>query len=236
MVPLLPCRTLDETIPFYEALGFKRTYRQDRPNPAAVVELDDIGIHLFGMDGFVPANSYGSVLIQVSDPDALYQSFAEGLRKAYGKLPVAGIPRILRPRKRQGSVYGFTVVDPGGNWLRISKLPSADDRTTDDAEDQPSKGLALVIKTAARQGDSHGDEAAAIQILTRGLARHADAPAVERVRALLYLAELAARTGDEAVARASLTSAMEVTLDPADRALLAEDLAQATQVVDDLGG
>lgn len=40
--PILPCRELDESIVFYETLGFKRTYRQVRPNPPAVVALEDI--------------------------------------------------------------------------------------------------------------------------------------------------------------------------------------------------
>ena len=56
---------------FYEALGFARTYRQVRPNPSAVVAREDIQIHLFGMAGFNPADSYGSVIIVVPDPDAL---------------------------------------------------------------------------------------------------------------------------------------------------------------------
>jgi len=47
MYPLLPCRDIDEAIAFYEALGFERTYRQVRPNPSAVVERGQMGIHLF---------------------------------------------------------------------------------------------------------------------------------------------------------------------------------------------
>src|SRR5436190_7206889 len=93
--PILPCRDLDEAIAFYAALGFTKSYRQLRPNPCAVVGRDDIQIHLCGMPDFDPEQSYGSVIVVVPDPDALYHSFAEGLRKAYGKLPVAGIPRIL---------------------------------------------------------------------------------------------------------------------------------------------
>ena len=58
--PILPCQDLDESVSFYETLGFKRTYRQIRPNPSAVVALEDIHIHLFGMDGFNPADSYHS--------------------------------------------------------------------------------------------------------------------------------------------------------------------------------
>ena len=55
---ILPCQELDESISFYETLGFKRTYRQVRPNPSAVVALEDIHIHLAGIDGFNPADSY----------------------------------------------------------------------------------------------------------------------------------------------------------------------------------
>src|SRR5262245_34556287 len=107
--PCLPCSDLDVSIAFYEGLGFKKTYRQTRPNPHAVVALEDIHIHLFGMDGFNPADSYGSVIVTVPDPDSLYHAFAARLRETFGKLPTAGIPRILRPRKKYGTVRGFSV-------------------------------------------------------------------------------------------------------------------------------
>jgi len=100
MYPILPCPDIDEAIAFYAALGFTRTYRQVRPNPSAVVARDDMHIHLAGIDGFDPEQSYASVIITVPDPDALYASFAEGLRAAFGKVPIAGIPRMVRPRKR----------------------------------------------------------------------------------------------------------------------------------------
>jgi catechol 2,3-dioxygenase-like lactoylglutathione lyase family enzyme len=230
MYPLLPCRDIDEAITFYEALGFERTYRQVRPNPSAVVEREGMGIHLFGIDGFNPADSYGSVIIQVTDPDALYQSFATGLRTHFGKLPTAGIPRILRPRKRQGTVYGFTLVDVGGNWLRIFRLGDTEEKA---ADEDTSTGLARVISNAARQGDAHGDHAAAIRLIGNGLAKYPDAPAVERVRALLYRAELACRLPDADLARASLAEARGVELGD-DAAEVAPDFASADQLVEEL--
>jgi len=120
-VPLLPCASIDEIEDFYTALGFDRTYRQLRPNPHVVMERDDIGLHFFGMPDFVPANSYGSCLVVVPDISALHSAFATGLRARYGKLPIAGIPRITRPRARKNAegVTGFSVVDPGGNWIRF---------------------------------------------------------------------------------------------------------------------
>lgn len=110
-IPCLPCRDVDESIAFYENLGFRRTYRQLRPNPYAVVQYEDIHLHIFGMDGFEPENSYGMAIVVVPDTDALYRHFAERLRAAFGKLPVTGLPRVTRPRKKFGTVTGFSLVD-----------------------------------------------------------------------------------------------------------------------------
>jgi hypothetical protein len=79
-IPALPCRDLDETVSFYEALGFSQTYFQRRPNPYAAVRREDIEIHLFGVEGFDPERSHGNVIVVVPDPDDLYLAFANGLR------------------------------------------------------------------------------------------------------------------------------------------------------------
>jgi catechol 2,3-dioxygenase-like lactoylglutathione lyase family enzyme len=230
MYPLLPCRDVDEAIAFYEALGFTRTYRQVRPNPHAVVERGELAVHLFGMDGFDPAGSYGSVIITVPDPDALYAAFAAGLRAAYGHLPVAGIPRMVRPRKRWGTVYGFSVVDVGGNWLRISKTGDSEA-----APDATEPGLARSIEVAARLADAKGDDAQALKTLVGGLERNPDAPALERGQALLYRAELEIRLGLGADARVSLGVAEALDLDQDERSTLADDLAHVTELLEAAG-
>ena len=226
-IPILPCRDVDDATAFYEALGFARTYRQIRPNPYVVVARDDIHIHLFGIDQFEPENSTGNVIVAVPDPDALYESFAAGLWNAFGKLPSAGIPRILRPRKRFGTVRGFSVIDPGGNWLRFSKLGD----TEEDAKKQQGTGLARVIENAARQGDARGSDPDALDVLNRGLERFPDAPATERVRALLYRAEIAVRLDDAALASSSLAEAQAVMLTDDERRELADDFDHAVELV-----
>jgi catechol 2,3-dioxygenase-like lactoylglutathione lyase family enzyme len=225
--PLLPCRDLDEAIAFYEALGFTRTYRQLRPNPAAVVQREDWHIHLFGMPDFDPAASYGSVIVVVPDPDALYRDFAAGLRAAYKKLPVSGIPRILRPRKKFGTVYGFSVVDVGGNWLRISKIGEAESQE----DDEETTGLAGFLNVAARLGDARGDEALALKTIENGLKKFPDAPAVERARAYLYRAELAIRLKNEVLAQTSLAAAEALELSQHERDSIAEELARTAELV-----
>lgn len=224
---ILPCRELDESIAFYETLGFKRTYRQIRPNPSAVVALEDIHIHLCGINGFNPVDSYASVIIAVPDPDGLYNSFAARLRDKYGKLPIAGIPRILRPRKRYGTVRGFTVIDPGGNWLRVYKLGD----TEQDAAEENVEGLAQIIQVAARLGDARGDEALALKTLENGLARFPKAPAIERVRAYLYRSELAVRLNKFELARESLMAATALELTDEERVQVADEVAHIAELL-----
>ncbi len=226
--PALPCADVDGSVAFYESIGFKSTYRQVRPYPYAVVALEDIHIHLFGIEGFDPADSYGTAIVVVPDPDRLYRDFAVGLREKFGKLPVAGIPRITRPRKKYGTVRGFSVVDPGGNWLRISKL--GENEQEDSAE--KAEGLAQIIYVAARLGDSRGDEALALKTLESGLTRFGEAAAaIDLARAHLYRAELAVRTMDPDLARSSLAAARSIDLADDERIALADEFAHVTEVV-----
>jgi catechol 2,3-dioxygenase-like lactoylglutathione lyase family enzyme len=231
MYPILPCRDIDESIAFYEALGFKRTYLQQRPNPYAVVEMEDMQVHLGAIEGFNPQDSYASVLIAVPDPDALYRAFAEGLRGAYGRLPVRGIPRILRPRKKYGTVRGFSIVDPGGNWLRIYRLDDSEEAAAAEAEAEQVDGLAQIVNVAARLGDSHGDEDSALRTLEKGIARHPDAPAGERALAFLYQAELAVRTGNLALAQTSLAEAEALVLADEEKAALATEFSHIREII-----
>ena len=222
--PCLPCGNIDESIAFYQALGFKRTYRQLRPNPYAVVALEDIHIHLFGIEGFRAADSYGSAIVAVPDPDHLYSAFAARLRETFGKLPAVGIPRILRPRKKFGTVHGFNVIDPGGNWLRFYKLGDTESQ-------EKAEGLAGMISVAARLGDAHGDEALALKTLENGLTRFADAAAIDRARAYLYRAELAVRVRDHELAQASLDAVQSLELTDDERTAIAEEFAHVVELV-----
>lgn len=188
-VPLLPCPDIDEIVDFYRMLGFERTFHQTRPNPYVAVKREDLELHFFGMPGFDPAESYGTCLVMVPDTGELYEAFAAGMRAKHGRVLVRGIPRMTRPRRRQDDYTGFSLIDPGGNWIRIFR------NRKDDPVEFTSK-LAKALHNAVVLADSHGDEQQALKILDGALGREVDAPAEDREAALEFRAELAVRVGE----------------------------------------
>jgi hypothetical protein len=82
--------------------------------------------------------------------------------------------------------------------------------------------------------DPHGDEVAAIRLLTNRLATYLDGSPIDRLQALLFLSELAARTGDAGLARSSLDGALSTDPVSAQRALFAGEFDHAMRVVDEI--
>lgn len=225
--PVLAVPDLAEAMAFYEALGFEVVMRQERPNPYAVVGFEDLRIHLSGVAGIDPMVSLGNVIVVVPDAGALHAQFASGLRGAFGRVPSDGAPRLLRPRKKLGTVAGFSVVDTGGNWLRVYTAGGVE------GDDDPAAGtLAHRIDAAARLGDGKDDPTAALRILELALARFDAAAPVDIARAQLYRAELACRIGDDARARTALGAATALSLSTAERRMLADEIAEAAARVD----
>jgi hypothetical protein len=226
-VPLLPCGSIDTIADFYRVLGFRATYRQQRPNPYIALQREDLHLHFFEMPDFVPEDSYGSCLVLVPDIEELHAAFAEGMRREYGKVLVSGVPRMTRPRPRSNNdgLTGFSIVDPGGNWIRISA------NSTTPAASEPTGRLAKALQNAVVQGDSRGDHRQAARILDGALARPdaADDPATH-VEALVYRAEVAMALHDPATAREVLASAEGIELTPDARRRLAGTIETAAEL------
>lgn len=228
-IPLLPCRSIDEIEDFYLMLGFERTYRQTKLYPCVGLQREDLQLQFFGLDGFDPATSYGSCVVLVEDPLALYEAFAAGMRAVHGKVLVSGLPRMTRPRKRKnvGNTTGFSVVDPGGNWIRFFHNTTA----ADDGADQPSSKLANSLRNAVVLGDSKGDLHQAARILDSALTKHREsAPVTDLVEALAYGAELATRLGDPDRARVLLAEVAAAELTSEQRESLSNALANAAEL------
>lgn len=229
MVPLLPCSSIDEMLAFYLPLGFEVTYRQLRPNPYLALQRGGIELHYFGIQGFKPEDSYGSCLVLVDDTEPLFEEFAAGLRAQFGKLPLTGFPRITRPRRRKnaGNLSGFSLIDPSGNWIRVTNFQ---DSTQMEAADGRGGKLAKALADAVVFADSKGDVDQAVKILGRALKHeHSDAT-VERVEALAYLAELNVRRADLAAAMTVLDNIDTTGLSDTERESAAPALEQAREL------
>jgi len=232
IIPALPCASMQETLDFYVALGFEITYQQTRPNTYGCVAWGDINLHFFTLKGYEPANSYSTCLIITPDIQALHKIFTAGLRQKFGKVPVAGIPRITKPsNKNAAGDYRFNVVDTGGNWIRFIQLatPSAEPKLSQAV----SNKLSRAILAADILVNAKGDFAAAAKMLDSALAlNEPDVTPSQRVKALVLRAESAINLGESMLARDLLTEASSLLLTEEDREHLRDVLGQA----DDLAG
>jgi catechol 2,3-dioxygenase-like lactoylglutathione lyase family enzyme len=184
VIPMLPCADIDEIADFFTALGFTVVYRQVKPNPFVALEGYGFPIQYYGIDGHLPEASHSTCGVVVADTVALFGAFAAGLRGRYGKLPVAGFPRITRPRPRKNveGHTGFSLIDPAGNWIRVFEA----------GEPEPvveSSPLRDALLNAVVLADSKGDDHQAAKIL-RGAVRRADASDPAAAEAQKFLAEL----------------------------------------------
>lgn len=108
--PILPVHDLPPTRSFYERLGFKAGYHDDRYE---ILRRGYLVIHLERHDDLVPANNRTSCYWRVADADAFYEEFA-----ALG-LPSQGVPSLTVPADESWGMREFTIKDPAGNLIRI---------------------------------------------------------------------------------------------------------------------
>ena len=226
MIPLLPCRSIDDQIAFYASLGFEVTYRQKAPNVYAAIQRGAIELHFFVLKGYEPANSYSTCYVLVSDVDTLYADFRDGLKRSLGRVPTRGIPRIGALKDMSYGVRQFLLTDPGGNIIRIGQPLAA----TDGAAARPTSRLAKALEAATLLMHSKGDPETTARVLDAALADDPDAPDVLLAQARILRADAAHALGDDKLAAELLDRVAEVDLRADDRASIADDLARADEL------
>jgi hypothetical protein len=216
-IPLLPCHAINPMLEFYRLLGFEVTYQQSKPNNYAVVQRGGIELHFFSMRDYLPANSYSTCYVRVPDVDTLYEVFRVGLRSHYGRVPSAGIPRVIPLKNKAYGVREFIVVDPGGNWIRIGQ--AVEESIPDERPPQSASKLAKATHAAGLlERVGHYDRA--IAMLDPAL--EAGGEPAERVPALALRLSLAINQDDRVRALQTLQSIRELALSPEERDSLAE--------------
>ena len=108
--PILPAQDVRKTSAFYESLGFRPGYRDDRYD---ILRRGNLVVHLEAHDDLAPGANDASCYWRVPDADALYREFA-----TLG-LPAEGSPSLSEPFDEPWGMREFVLRDPAGNRIRI---------------------------------------------------------------------------------------------------------------------
>ncbi|WP_334071317.1 MULTISPECIES: hypothetical protein [Paenibacillus] len=235
VIPLLPCKSIDEQLDFYETLGFEITYRQAKPNIYACVRHSIAELHFFGLKQLVPAESYAMCYIHVPNVDEVYEDFCARFKRTYNKIPRSGIPRITRLSDLSED-RRFNLIDPAGNHLLIgqrhdsSKLKQHDESIWD-TPNQPLNTYEIAYRLAY----SKDDHAAASKVLDKMLASDKEVSNELRYKALILRADLAFSNDDPDLAEQLLTQAKQLTLTDQEFDRVSEDTDKMNELLESLG-
>ncbi|MFC9943354.1 VOC family protein [Streptomyces pratensis] len=194
-VPLLPCSAVQETLDFFQALGFEVTYRQTKPYLYLALRRGGFDVH-FGKppQGYDPNREDGGGCLVMVDTVAPYHAaFTGAMRAAYGKVLATGRPRITRFRPGQTR---FTLIDPSGNSLIF--IQRDEPAELEYGGSKKLQGLAKALDNARILREFKNDDRAAFRALKSGLRRHGpQALPIDRALALTALIELAAALDEQ---------------------------------------
>lgn len=222
-IPVLPSVSLPETLNFYRILGFEVTHEQLKPYVYGAIRRGDVHLHFVGVPKLKREESFSTCLVMLPEVEDLHQTFVDSLRKAYGKVPLSGLPRITRMKKGQSR---FTVIDVDGSSVVYIKQDAPDDYDEEISE-HTDTSLGKAVRMAARFRDFKNDDAGAAKILDLGLAKNPDAAPVDRARALAARLELALVLGEQGRAEALRDELKAVPLTDEERAHFKRELEAA---------
>ena len=114
-IPILPSRSIQATVAFYQALGFEGG-AHGFDSGYAILRRGTLELHFFAHPALVPSESSAGCYLRVQDVDGVYRAFSAC------PLPRAGIPRMDALENKPWGLREFAVVDPDGNLLRIGQV------------------------------------------------------------------------------------------------------------------
>lgn len=223
-IPILPSRSIDEQLNFYQAIGFEVTYRQAKPNLYACVRHSIVELHFFVLKQLDPANSYSMCYVHVPDVDAVYKEFSENLKKEYGKIPTKGFPRISKPNDLMED-RRFNLIDPAGNRLLIGTKHTA----TRLIVEETSK-FATAFETSYRMMYAKDEPADAAKVLDLLLSKSHDASASLLYRAYVLRADIAVSMDEWTIANIFVQEADRLSLSHSERGEVAEELQRLEEL------
>jgi catechol 2,3-dioxygenase-like lactoylglutathione lyase family enzyme len=114
-IPILPSRSVSDTVAFYKRLGFEGgVHAHDKGY--AILHRGSVELHFFSHQELVPAESSAGCYIRVSDVESFYRA----CRAA--QLPSSGIPRLTELENKPWGLREFALIDADGNLVRIGQV------------------------------------------------------------------------------------------------------------------
>lgn len=227
-VPILFAASLDETLDFWEWLGYEKTYYQKSPYGYGVMSRGEYGLHFIEQKSLKPEENPCNCLVMVTDVEAVHQNFAKALKENLGRVPNKGLPRITRIRPGQTR---FTLNDPSGNGVSFIKFGDEDEEMKVNSEERGDQSpMEFAISRATRFRDSKLDLSGAAKILDVALERYPDEATILIARALLLRTEIALDVEETATASASLQKLRELPLSEAERASLSSEIERLSEI------
>lgn len=226
-VPLLPCVAAEETVEFYETLGFEVSDTQTKPYLYLAFAYRGVQLHFKEAAPSLDIHDEltGGCLFFVDDVATPHADFSVRLRWRHGRVPFRGLPRIERLRPGQSR---FQILDPSGNCIVFIN------RGEQDVEygGSPSlSGLAKAHDNVAIFRDFKNDDALAARAMDTALRRYrATADRVELARALADRIELAVALADAGTATVIESELESMSLTAAERQAIAGELSAITML------
>ena len=114
-IPILPSRSVSDTVAFYKRLGFEGG-AHEFDSGYGILRRGPVEIHFFTHKELVPAESSAGCYIRVTDVESFYQSCLSS------QLPRAGIPRMDTLEDKPWGLREFAILDLDGNLIRIGQV------------------------------------------------------------------------------------------------------------------
>ena len=114
-IPILPSRSVNNTVSFYKCLGFEGgAHAFD--SGYAILQRGGVELHFFTHRELVPAESSAGCYIRVLDVESFYRACLAS------QLPSTGIPRMHALEDKPWGLREFAIIDPDGNLVRIGQI------------------------------------------------------------------------------------------------------------------
>jgi catechol 2,3-dioxygenase-like lactoylglutathione lyase family enzyme len=118
-VPILPSRDLQDSLRFYQRLGFENRGAPPEEWDYLIIGRGAIELHFVAAPDLDPLTSAASCYVFVEDAQALYDQWESVV------VPDAATgSRLVSPVDTDYGMREFAVVDPSGNLVRVGSGPA----------------------------------------------------------------------------------------------------------------